>query len=70
MTATNDVAALEAEMKRLSDEIAGLSPRGAPKVPGRPAPSGDSARLVTLNRQLATVKLKLAQASKARGNAG
>jgi hypothetical protein len=67
MPATNDIAALEAELKRLNAEIGELSPRGAPKVPGRPAPSGDSARLVTLNRQLATVKLKLAQATKAKG---
>ena len=67
MDATNDIAALEAELKRLNAEIGELSPKGAPKVPGRPAPSGDSARLVTLNRQLATVKLKLAQAAKAKG---
>lgn len=70
MPASKDIAALEAEMKRLNGEIAELSPRGAPKVPGRPAPSGDSARLVTLNRQLATVKLKLAQAGKAKGKVG
>ena len=70
MPATNDIAALEAEMKRLNGEIAELSPKGAPKVPGRAVPSGDSARLVSLNRQLATVKLKLAQAGKAKGKVG
>ncbi len=38
MPASKDIAALEAEMKRLNDEIAELSPRGAPKVPAVPRP--------------------------------
>ncbi len=69
MTIAQDMNELEAELKRLNSEIAELSPKGAPRVPGRAAPSTDSARLVVLKRQLATTKLKLAQA-KGKENAG
>lgn len=62
-------AALEAEVERLGKEIAELTPRPSPKSSGRATPSSGSARLVTLNRQLATAKLKLGQA-RSKGSLG
>ncbi|MEZ5801422.1 MAG: hypothetical protein R3D29_14345 [Nitratireductor sp.] len=58
---------LEAELKRITDEIAALSRdaagrKGVTMDPRRPAPSGATARIAVLNRQLATTKLKLVKA--------
>ena len=59
MKKVQDFVGLEAEHKRLIAEIAALSPKSGPKLPGRAVPSGSSAKLVALNRQLATIALKL-----------
>jgi hypothetical protein len=61
MASGKEKAALQAEVERLGKEIAELTPRPSPKTSGRTPPSSDSARLVMLNRQLATAKLRLGQ---------
>ena len=67
MTTNTEITNLEAELKRLNDEIAALSRdaagrKGVTMTPGRPAPSSATAKIAVLNRQLATTKLKLAKA--------
>ncbi len=66
MNELTNVTTLEAELARLTDEIAAFSRdvqsrKGATTMPGRPSPNGATAKLAVLNRQLATVKLKLGQ---------
>lgn len=59
MKKVQDIAVLEAEHKRLVEEIAANSPKSGPKMPGRTVPSGSSSKLVALNRQLSAVTLKI-----------
>ncbi len=67
MTEANEVEALEAELNRLMGEIASAQPKQS-RLPGKAMPSGSSAKLLALNRQLATLKLRLSQ-SKAKAKA-
>jgi len=64
----NDIAALESERDAITASIAELGSKKSGMLPGRQVPNGSSAKLLALNRQLATVKLKLAQAKAKAGN--
>jgi hypothetical protein len=66
----SDLSTLEAERKRITDEIAALSPDIGRQLPGRKLPSAAGTKVDALNRQLAVVNLKLKQARAKAGSVG
>lgn len=57
-----DITTLEAERARITDAIAALSPDLGRQLPGRKLPSAAGSKVDALNRQLATINLKIKQA--------
>ncbi|OYU50274.1 MAG: hypothetical protein CFE31_01580 [Rhizobiales bacterium PAR1] len=58
----SDIVTLEAERTRITDAIAALSPDLGRQLPGRKLPSAAGSKVDALNRQLATINLKIKQA--------
>jgi hypothetical protein len=65
-----DITTLEAERTRITDAIAALSPDLGRQLPGRKLPSSAGAKVDALNRQLATINLKIKQAKAKVGSVG
>ena len=63
----SDIVTLEAERTRITDAIAALSPDLGRQLPGRKLPSAAGSKVDALNRQLATINLKIKQAKAKRG---
>ena len=63
----SDIVTLEAERTRITDAIAALSPDLGRQLPGRKLPSAAGSTVDALNRQLATINLKIKQAKAKRG---